>query len=153
VGLGSIALRCRDVAANEAFWTEAVGLVVSDWAGDAVFLALDDAHHRIALYPSASDGLLKIDFEVETVNNVMQNFYRFQRLQLPIVHGPGRAPTSDRVFVVTRGPGEVLVSYSTEHIGGEPRHVLGPRQFPDRDASHCSWGSDALVPEFKGAEH
>lgn len=150
VELSSVLIACTDVVANEAFWTGAVGLTVSDWAGDAVFLRLDDAHHRIALYPSATDGLLGIDFAVEGINNVMQNFYVFQSLQLPVVHGPGRQPTSGKKFVATRGPRDLIFSYSTEMASGADLDGRVPRQFPAERSSHCAWGSPTTQPEFLG---
>lgn len=150
VELSSVLLACTDVAANEDFWTRVVGLTVSDWAGDAAFLRLDDAHHRIALYPSDTDGLLGIDFAVEGINNVMQNFYFFQGLQLPIVHGPGRQPTSGKKFVATRGPRDLIFTYSTEMESGADLDGRVPRQFPAAPSSHCAWGSPTTQPEFLG---
>lgn len=150
VELSSVALATRDIAADEAFWTGSVGLAVSDWAGDAVFLRLDDAHHRIALYPSTTDGLLGIDFAVEGVNNVMQNFYFLQGRQLPIVHGPGRQPTSGKTFVTTRGPRGLLFTYSTGMEHGASLDGRVPRQFPSAPSSHCGWGSPTTQAEFLG---
>jgi len=150
VELSSVAFACRDIAANEDFWTRAVGLTVSDWAGDAAFLRLDDAHHRIALYPSDADGLLGIDFAVEGMNNVMQNFYFLQGLQLPIVHGPGRQPTSGKMFVTTRGPRGLLFTYSTDMDRGAELDGRVPRQFPAAASSHCAWGSPTTQTEFLG---
>lgn len=150
VELSSVSLACKNVAADEAFWTGAVGLAVSDWAGDAAFLRLDDAHHRIVLYPSSTDGLLSVDFAVEGMNNVMQNFYFLQALQLPIVHGPGRQPTSGKKFVTTRGPRGLLFSYSTEMDRGAGLDGRVPRQFPAAPSSHCAWGSPTTQAEFLG---
>ena len=56
---GAVQLACTDVAANETFFVKGLGLTVSDWAGDAAYLALDEAHHRIALYPSAVSALVE----------------------------------------------------------------------------------------------
>jgi len=150
VELSSVLIACTDVVANEAFWTDVVGLSVSDWAGDTAYLRLDDAHHRIALYPSDRDGLLGIDFAVEGINNVMQNFYVFQGLQLPIVHGPGRQPTSGKKFVATRGPRDLIFAYSTEMERGAHLDGRVPRQFPSTPQSHCAWGSPTTQPEFLG---
>ncbi|MDQ0314406.1 VOC family protein [Amorphus orientalis] len=150
VEFSSVALATTDVAADEDFWTRIVGLSVSDWAGDAVFLRLDDAHHRIALYPSQQNGLLGIDFAVEGINNVMQNFYFFQGQQLPVVHGPGRQPTSGKAFVTTRGPRDLLYTFSTGMDRGPDLDGRVPRQFPAEAGSHCAWGSPTTQPEFLG---
>ncbi|MGO4339688.1 VOC family protein [Labrys sp. KB_33_2] len=141
---------CKDIAANEIFWTNVLGLRVTDWVGDAVFLALDEAHHRIALYPSRRDGLLGATWAVEDKNNVMQNWYFLQKQQMPIAAGPGRQPTSNAIFVTTVGPGGLLMSYAAEMDRGPHIAVRGPRQFADTARSHCAWGSPTEQVEFQG---
>ena len=149
-GLLAVALACTNVAANEAFWTGALGLTVSDWVGDAAFLRLDGAHHRIALYPSKRDGLLGISYAAEDLNAVMRNFYFLQDRQLPIAHGPGRSPASDAIFVTTKGPRDILFTYATGMAEGAAVTGHPPRQFRDEALSHCLWGSASSVPEFQG---
>lgn len=146
-GLLGVSLRSRDAARDEAFWTGVLGAPVSDWAGDAAYLRLDEAHHRIALHPSTSDGLMGVGFEVEGIDQLMQNFYALQAAQLPIVHGPGRQPTSGQTFVVTRGPEDKLFMYGSGMDRGEAAN-RPPRQFPHAPRSFCAWGSDTRVPEF-----
>ncbi len=102
-GFQAVQLACTDIAANEDFWTRGIGLAVSDWIGDAAFLRLDEAHHRIALYPSARDGVLGATWGVEGINNVMQGWYFLQSHQVPVAHGPGRQAASGAVFVTARG--------------------------------------------------
>lgn len=150
VELQSVSLATTTVAADEAFWTKGLGLTVSDWAGDAVFLALDEAHHRVALYPSKRNGILGATWAVEDKNNVMTNWYFMQKAQMPIVAGPGRQPASNAIFVTTRGPRGLLMSYASEMDAGPHIAKRGPRQFPATAASHCAWGSPTEQPEFFG---
>ncbi len=149
-GLQAVSLACTDIAANEDFWTGAVGLTVSDWAGDACYLRLGDRHHDIVLYPSDRDGIFAVDFAVEGINNVMQNFYHLQARQYPIVQGPGRRPASNAVFVVTRGPGGVLFGYGAEMAEGDAVTGRASRQFPAAPGSFCAWGSPTEQKEFLG---
>jgi len=149
-GLQAVSLASTDVAADEAFWTRGLGLTVTDWAGDAAYLALDEAHHRVALYPSRRDGILGATWAVESKDNVMANWYLLQKSQAPIVAGPGRQPTSNAIFVTTRGPRGLLMSYAAEIDAGPHIAARGPRQFPDTPASHCAWGSPTAQPEFLG---
>lgn len=148
VELNSIALACQDVAASEVFWTKVLGCAVSDWVGDTAYIRLDDAHHRIAIYPSDNNGILGIDFAVEDLNNVMQNFYFLQKHQQPIVHGPGKQAASDKIFVTTRGPRRMLFTFSTGMTRGEAVTGRIARQFAPAALSHCAWGSETDVPEF-----
>lgn len=151
-GFQAVQLACTDIAANEDFWTRGIGLPVSDWIGDAVFLRLDEAHHRIALYPSARDGILGAAWAVEGVNNIMQSWYFLQAHQVPVVHGPGRQAASGAVFVTAKGPGDIYYSYAADTEEGPQIAARGPRQFSDTSRSHCGWGSPCLAPEFQGGE-
>lgn len=150
VGLQAVSLASKDVAADEAFWTRGLGLRVSDWAGDAAYLALDDAHHRIALYPSERNALLGATWAVEGKDNIMVNWYFFQKAQVPIVAGPGRQAASNAMFVTTRGPAGLLMSYAAEMDEGPHIAVRGSRQFANSALSHCAWGSPTAQPEFLG---
>lgn len=148
VGLKGVALRTPDVPACELFWTTLFNGRVSDWVGDAAFLRFDRAHHRLAYYPSAGRGLLAVEFGVENVDLLMQNNYFLQSAQIKIVHGPGRRPTSNQMFLTFAGPDETLFSFVTEgdDIADEAAHR--PRQFPRTRSSFCAWGSESDVPEF-----
>jgi 2,3-dihydroxy-p-cumate/2,3-dihydroxybenzoate 3,4-dioxygenase len=152
VGFQAVSLACKDVAADEKFWTRGLGLRVSDWAGEAVYLALDDAHHRVALYPSARNALLGATWAVEGKDNIMVNWYFFQKAQVPVVAGPGRQAASNAMFVTTRGPGGLLMSYAAEADEGPHIAARGPRQFANSALSHCAWGSPTEQPEFLGGD-
>lgn len=151
-GLQSVSLACSDVGANEKFWTDALGLRITDWAGDAVFLSAGDSHHQIALYPSKQDGVLAAAWAVEGKNELMANWYALQKLQMPVVAGPGRQPASNAMFVTTRGPGKLLMTYCTEMDEGAHIAKRGPRQFPNAASSHCAWGSPTQQEEFLGGD-
>lgn len=150
--LAAVQMACTDLPANERFWTEGLGLRVADWAGDTCYLALDEAHHRVALYPSARDGLLGAVWEVDGKDSLMRNWYHLQKSQLPIVAGPDRQAASGGIYVTTRAPGGLLMSYVTELDKGPELQARGPRQFADSAASHGMWGSVTEQPEFLGGD-
>lgn len=153
----TVSLRCKDIAADEYFWTEVLGAKVSDWVGDTAYIRLDDKHHAIALYPSSRNGLMGITFNVEGINNIMQNFYFLQRQQLPIIHGPGHHPASDQIFVTTeamkiagQNDEPLMVTFGTGMLTGEENFANPPRQYRQQPRSYCEWGSYTSVPEFAG---
>jgi 2,3-dihydroxy-p-cumate/2,3-dihydroxybenzoate 3,4-dioxygenase len=152
VDLQSVSLVTTDIAADEAFWTEGLGLRVTDWAGDTAYLALDDMHHRVALYPSKRNGILGATWAVEGKDNVMTNWYFLQKAQAPIVAGPGHQPASNAMFLTTRGPRGLLMTYAAETDSGPHIAARGPRQFADSASSHCAWGSPTEQPEFLGGD-
>ena len=147
-GLAAVALRTTSNGADEMLWTTLFNGRVSDWVGDAAFIRFDDAHHRLALHPSGRAGLLAIEYGLESLNQVMQAMYFLQSAQVRIVHGPGRRPTSDQIFLTFAGPDDMLFSYVAEgaRISGDGTHR--PRQFARKRLSFCAWGSESTVPEF-----
>lgn len=148
VGLSGVALRAVDVPACEGLWTSTFNGRVSDWVGDASFLGFDSAHHRLAYHPSNISGIFAIEFAVENIDLLMQNSYFLQASQAKIVHGPGRRPTSNQIFLTFAGPDDMLFSFVTEgdEIPDEASHR--PRQFPRTRSSFCAWGSESKIPEF-----
>jgi 2,3-dihydroxy-p-cumate/2,3-dihydroxybenzoate 3,4-dioxygenase len=130
-----------------SIWSGVLGAQVSDWAGDAAYLRLDDAHHRIVLFPAARPGILSVEYAVEDVNLLMRNYYVLRDLQVAVLHGPGRRPASEQLFLTFAGPTDVLFSFVAEGAvaGAERRR---PRQFPAGPAGLCSWGSECKVGEF-----
>jgi 2,3-dihydroxy-p-cumate/2,3-dihydroxybenzoate 3,4-dioxygenase len=105
-------------------------------------------HHRVSLYPSKRNGLLFAAFEVETLDQVMQNSYFMQECQIKILQGPGREAASRQIFLHVEGPDGLIFSYvnGMAELGEKPRLA---RQFPLAATSLCDWGSESKdVPEL-----
>jgi 2,3-dihydroxy-p-cumate/2,3-dihydroxybenzoate 3,4-dioxygenase len=151
VGLDAVMLRSTAIAEDEALWTEMLGAHVSDWVGDAPYLRIDSAHHRLALFPAKRPGVLAVEYAVESVNLMMRNYYVLQNAQVAIMHGPGRRPASDQLFLTFTGPGGVFFSFVAEGetAGGAERR---PRQFPAGPGGLCSWGSENKIEEFNNVK-
>jgi 2,3-dihydroxy-p-cumate/2,3-dihydroxybenzoate 3,4-dioxygenase len=151
-GLAAVALRTTANGADEALWTTLFDGRVSDWVGDAAFIGFDDAHHRLALHPSDRAGVLAVEYAVEGLNQVMQAMYFLQSAQVKIMHGPGRRPSSDQIFLTFAGPDDMLFSYVAEGMTVTEKAAHRPRQFPRKRRSFCAWGSESTVPEFSVSE-
>lgn len=148
LGFSSIALRSTEIERDEAIWTEILGAEIRDFVGRSVYLGFDERHHRLSLHPSDRRGLLQISFEVEDLNNLMQNYYFLTGHQVRILHGPGRLPCSGEVFVTVEGPDLVAYRYG---LGMETvQRGSRPRQFSEAPDSYCNWGSQSLIPELAG---
>jgi len=142
-----VGLRTTDPTRDLAFW-RALGVEVSDWVGDIAYLRIDGLHHRVALYPSKRSGILYAAFEVEALDQIMQNSYFMQQSQIRIVQGPGREPASHQMFLHVEGPDGLIFSYvnGMAKLDGKPRLA---RQFPLAATSLCDWGSESKdVPEL-----
>jgi 2,3-dihydroxy-p-cumate/2,3-dihydroxybenzoate 3,4-dioxygenase len=143
-----VGLRSTDHARDLAFW-RTLGAQVSDFVGDIAYLRIDGLHHRIALYPSKRNGLLYAAFEVEALDQIMQNSYFMQESQIRIVQGPGREAASQQIFLHVEGPDGLIFSYvnGMADLDGKPRRA---RQFPLTAGSLCDWGSESKdVPELR----
>ena len=151
VAFHGVGLRTTASARDLAFW-KALGAEVSDWVGDIAYLRIDELHHRIALYPSKRNGLLYTAFEVEALDQVMQNSYFMQESQIKIVQGPGREAASRQIFLHVEGPDGLIFSYvnGMAKLGEKPRLA---RQFPLTATSLCDWGSESKdIPELSAQD-
>jgi 2,3-dihydroxy-p-cumate/2,3-dihydroxybenzoate 3,4-dioxygenase len=147
VAFHGVGLRTTDHTRDLAFW-RALGAAVSDWVGDIAYLQIDGLHHRIALFPSKRNGLLYAAFEVEALDQIMQNSYFMQESQIRIVQGPGREPASGQMFLHVEGPDGLIFSYVNGMTELDERPRLA-RQFPLTAGSLCDWGSESTdVPEL-----
>jgi len=138
-GLQSVGLRSRSIKDDLKLWTAILGARVTDRVGDVTYLAIDQKHHRVALYPSDKAGLVYVCYGVESMDAVMQNKYFVQERQIKIVHGPGREPASGQIFLRFAGPEGYVFSYGSglKDIDADHR----PRQFTAEASSLCEWGS------------
>jgi 2,3-dihydroxy-p-cumate/2,3-dihydroxybenzoate 3,4-dioxygenase len=145
-----VAFASKDVAADIRLWTSIFNGRISDYVGDAVYISIDEEHHRIAVHPSASDRLLEVQFRLEGMHELMQNSYFLQSAQVVIAHGPGRRPTSQQAFLSFRGPDPILFGFVADGDKLPRDQDRLPRQFPRDPGSFCAWGSLSREPEFCG---
>ena len=148
VGLQGVALRSQNVPACEALWTTLFNGRVSDWAGEAAFLRFDRGAPSTRLLSLGRQRNSCDRFRRRERRSPDANNYFLQSAQVKIVHGPGRRPTSNQIFLTFAGPDETLFSFVTEgdEIADETTHR--PRQFPRTGSSFCAWGSESDIPEF-----
>jgi 2,3-dihydroxy-p-cumate/2,3-dihydroxybenzoate 3,4-dioxygenase len=150
-GLADVIVRSLDVEKDLSLWSGVLGAHVSDWAGEAAYLRFDDAHHRIALFPATRGGILSVEYAVEDVDLLMRNYYVLRDLQVAVLHGPGRRPASEQLFLTFAGPTDVLFGFVAE--GAAVAEKRPPRQFPAGPAGLCGWGSECRIDELSGASN
>jgi 2,3-dihydroxy-p-cumate/2,3-dihydroxybenzoate 3,4-dioxygenase len=147
-GLAAVALRSSRPEADLRLWTKLLDGTISDRVGDAAYIGFDEVHHRVAVHPAEQSGLLAVEFAVESVDQLMQNWYFLGNSQVKIAHGPGRRPTSGQLFVTFYGPDDVLYSFVAEGSRIADRRAHRSRQFAKSPLSFCCWGSESQVVEF-----
>ena len=148
-GFHGVAIRSTDIEGDERLWTAVLSGRVSDWVGEAAYIRIDDRHHRIALHPSTTGGLLEVQFEIEGLDQVMQNAYWLRSAQVKLLHGPGRQPTSGQIFLTFQGVDSVAFGYVAEgerFARDQPQRL--PRQFAHARSSFCAWSSECAMIEY-----
>lgn len=123
--------------------------LVSDWVGEAAYIRTDDRHHRISLHPSTTGGLLEVQFEIEGLDQLMQNAYWLRSAQWKLLHGPGRQPASGQIFLTFEGVDSVAFGYVAEgerFAPDQPQRL--PRQFAHARSSFCAWSSECAMIEY-----
>ncbi len=145
---GHFGLHSRNIERDLQFWTEVLNARVSDRIGDGALLRIDEVHHKIALFPSDKIGIQHVNFQVESVDDVMRSWYFLQERGVPIAFGPGRHPTSTAIFIYFYGPDRRVYEYSSgvKRITDEANYT--PRQFEMKPSSFCMWGARPNVEEF-----
>ncbi|HUZ74461.1 MAG TPA: VOC family protein [Stellaceae bacterium] len=138
-----IGLYTRDAPRDERFWTGLCNARVSDWIGNAPLLRIDTAHHSLALFPAACNGVQHINHQVEDIDDVMRSWYFLKERGVKILLGPGRHPLSTAVMLYFRGPDGMVYEYScgVKHIMPEDEAGYRPRQFAFDQYAICMWGS------------
>jgi 2,3-dihydroxy-p-cumate/2,3-dihydroxybenzoate 3,4-dioxygenase len=143
----AVGLRSTDAARDEAFWTAALGALVSDRIGSAPYLRLGEAHHQVALIAARRPGLRHLAFQVAGMDDVMRATYFMRDNGVPILFGPGRDPVSAATFVYCAGPDGLPWAFCTAQraITSETHR---PRQFPVAPRSYCMWGARPVDGEL-----
>jgi len=142
-----IGLKTADAPRDEAFWSSLFNFRANDWIGLAGLLSFDKVHHRIALFPAPVPGVQHINFQVQSIDDIMRSYYFLNERQVRIVFGPGRHVTSGAYFLYFEGPDGVVYEYSSgvRMVDESWR----PRQLPFCDEAFCAWGSRPDIPEFQ----
>ncbi|MEK9966579.1 MAG: VOC family protein [Rhodospirillaceae bacterium] len=141
-----IGIKTDNPARDEKFWSGLFNIRANDRIGDAALMSFDEVHHRIALFPTDHAGIQHINFQVESIDDIMRSHYFLTERQVQIRFGPGRHPTSGAMFLYYEGPDGMTYEYSSgvRNVDESWR----PRQLPFKDESFCMWGARPNIPEF-----
>jgi catechol 2,3-dioxygenase-like lactoylglutathione lyase family enzyme len=114
VRISHIVLHSPDLPAQVRFFTEVLGLRVSDWLGDFMcFLRCNSAHHRIALLPGPP-CLNHVAYDMTGVDGMMRGVGRLKARGIDLRWGPGRHTAGDNTFSYFVTPNGFAVEYTAE---------------------------------------
>ena len=133
VRISHIVLHSPDHQAAVRFFTDVLGLRVSDWLGDFMcFLRCNSAHHRVAILPGPP-CLNHVAYDMTDVDGMMRGISRLKQREIDICWGPGRHTAGDNTFSYFVSPGGFAVEYTAEletvdFEGHQPQvHAPAPR--------------------------
>jgi 2,3-dihydroxy-p-cumate/2,3-dihydroxybenzoate 3,4-dioxygenase len=110
---GHLCLDAADVREAHRFWSTLFNARASDWIGDwACLMRIDAVHHKLAFFKGSSPGLCHINFQVDSIDDVMRNWHFLEEKGVEIEMGPGRHPQSTAIFLYFKGPEGLTYEYS-----------------------------------------
>jgi 2,3-dihydroxy-p-cumate/2,3-dihydroxybenzoate 3,4-dioxygenase len=110
---GHLCLDAPDIRAAYRFWSSLFNVQVSDWIGDlACLMRFDPVHHKLAVFKGDGPGLCHMNFQVESIDDVMRSWHFLTERGVQIEMGPGRHPQSTAIFLYFNGPEGLTYEYS-----------------------------------------
>lgn len=143
--LGHVNLTVADPAASARFFSEALGLRLSEQIGEAFyFLRVGPEHHNLGIRTGgAQPGAHHLGFEVHGWESYRVVCDHLAALGHKVEYGPGRHGPGRNLFVYVRDPssGLRIELYSDmAHIHDEARYVPPRWQLSDRSNTVNRWG-------------
>jgi catechol-2,3-dioxygenase len=138
--LGHVNCLTGDIDANVAFYTDALGMKVSDRLGDAgVWLHIDSEHHVMALVAADAPHFHHLAFDVVDIGKMRDLLDHLARHGRWVSWGPTRHGIAGNIATyvrITEEPCHVELYCDMERLADG--HV--PRVYPDDRYSSNTWG-------------
>ncbi len=110
---GHLCVDAPDPRAAYEWWSSLFNIKISDWIGNhAALMRFDPVHHKLAIFKGDRPGLCHINFQVDTIDDVMRSWHFLVNNGVEIVQGPGRHPQSTAIFLYFKGPEGLTYEYS-----------------------------------------
>lgn len=145
--LGHVNLKVTDPVASAAFYTDVLGLALSEQIGDRFyFLRAGTEHHAIGIRPVGADGIVTLHhaaFEVDGWETYRPVADRLAALGHTIEYGPGRHTPGNSLFVYIVDPSSgfrVELYADMAHILDDDAYVPKRWELTDRGQTVNRWG-------------
>lgn len=148
--LGHLVLKVRDLEESCRFYTDIVGLEVSDRIADRmVFLRSGSDHHDLALaqlppdaletQPANSPGLEHFSYLVDSYEEIERVVGLLRNHEVTIVRGPGKHGPGENCFLVFKDPDGNNVEFYCEMRQIDAEHPYEPKTWDDTIDSLDQW--------------
>jgi 2,3-dihydroxy-p-cumate/2,3-dihydroxybenzoate 3,4-dioxygenase len=142
--LGHIVLGTPRSSEAVAFFRDVLNFRISDSVGEALTFMRpypNPFHHGIGVVRSGRPVLHHVNFMVTEIDDIGRALHRLRAHGAPIVHGPGKHPTSGSVFLYFLDPDGITLEYSFGMEEFFETDARKPRVLPAVPESIDSWGA------------
>jgi 2,3-dihydroxy-p-cumate/2,3-dihydroxybenzoate 3,4-dioxygenase len=145
---GHLCVDAADVREAHAFYSSLFNMRVSDWIGEkACLIRIDPVHHKFAVFQGDRPGMCHMNFQVESLDDVMRSWHFLEEQGVEIEMGPGRHPQSTAVFLYFKGPEGFTYEYSWGVRRIEDDATWRPRTFdPTEPDAIDMWRGRTQMP-------
>jgi 2,3-dihydroxy-p-cumate/2,3-dihydroxybenzoate 3,4-dioxygenase len=142
--LGHIVLGTPRSSEAVAFFRDVLNFRVSDSIGETLTFMRpypNPFHHGIGVVRSGRPMLHHVNFMVTEIDDIGRALHRLRAQGAPIVHGPGKHPTSGSVFLYFLDTDGITLEYSFGMEEFLETSAREPRALPVAPESIDSWGA------------
>lgn len=113
--IAHVVLNTVDIDAACAFYTEVLGMRISDWSEHQMaFLRCNSDHHVIAFNQAPWTSLNHVAYEMPSVDHFMRGIGNLRRSGISPDWGPGRHGPGDNTFSYFTDPAGLVCEYTSE---------------------------------------
>lgn len=113
--IAHVVLNTVDIDAACAFYTEVLGMRVSDWSEHQMaFLRCNSDHHVIAFNQAPWTSVNHVAYEMPTVDHFMRGIGKLKQTGITPEWGPGRHGPGDNTFSYFTDPSGLVCEYTSE---------------------------------------
>ncbi|KXO98974.1 VOC family protein [Tsukamurella pseudospumae] len=114
VGVTHVVLNTVDIDAAVAFYTDVLGMRVSDWSEHQMaFLRCNADHHSIAFNQAEWTAVNHIAYQMPTVDHFMRGIGRLRHHGITPLWGPGKHGPGDNTFSYFADPAGLVCEYTS----------------------------------------
>ncbi|WP_185973195.1 VOC family protein [Aeromicrobium piscarium] len=113
--IAHVVLNTVDIDAACAFYTEVLGMRISDWSEHQMaFLRCNSDHHVIAFNQAPWTSVNHVAYEMPTVDHFMRGIGKLKQTGVSPEWGPGRHGPGDNTFSYFTDPAGLVCEYTSE---------------------------------------